>query len=325
MRSVMSGSTIQLAILILVFISTILIADGLIRYAASKTSYKKIKNKRLKVLEKIDLHEEALAELRRGRGLSSEGRYLLPIKSFNNLLLQSGLTIGVKKLIFYMFILGLTSFIMVYFFEKGYIFSSMAFIGFGIVLPILWLLNLRSRRRKKIEGQLPESIDVLKRSLNAGHPLPVAIKLVASEMPDPIGSEFGITSDEMIFGLDLETALTNMGARIGQADMSLLVVSVSIQSKTGGNLTELLYNISKVIRTRQTLRRKVRALSSEGRFSAIALSILPWFLFAVLLVIAPSFYGDVWGHELIKPMLGFGVVWATIGDFIMYRMVNFKY
>ncbi len=273
----------------------------------------------------MDLHEEALFELRIQRGLSSKGGYVLPIKSFNRLLLQSGLTIGVKKLFFYMFILGLTSFMVVYFFERDYIFSSLAFIGFGIVLPTLWLLYLRSRRRKKIEAQIPESIDVLKRSLSAGHPLSVAISLVASEMPDPIGSEFGITSDEMTFGLDLETALTNMGARIGQADMSLLVVSVSIQSKTGGNLAELLANLSKVIRNRQTLRRKVRALSSEGRFSAIALSLLPWFLFSILWVIAPTFYGDVWGHRLIKPVLGVAVVLAAIGDFIMYKMVNFKY
>ncbi len=325
MRSVMSSGTIQLAIYILVFISVMLIFDAIIRYLLSKKSYKKAKNKRLKVLEEVGTHVEVLSEMRRLRGLGSEGSYVLPIIAFNRLMLQSGILIGVKKLLFYMMMLGITSFMIVYYFERGYIFSSLACVNFGIVLPILWLYYLRGQRRKKIEAQLPESIDVLKRSLNAGHPLSASISMVARELPDPIGSEFGITSDEMTFGLDLETALTNMGARIGQADMSLLVISVSIQSKTGGNLAELLANLSAVIRERQTLRRKVKALSAEGRFSALALSILPIFLFGALLLISPSFYGDIWAHPAIRPVLGFCIVLMLIGDYVMYRMVNFKF
>ena len=106
----------------------------------------------------------------------------------------------------------------------------------GVLIPVFVLVIKRSRRTKRLEGQLPEAIDVMVRSLRAGHPLPVAIAMVAREMPDPIGSEFGMASDEMTYGMDLETAMSNMRIRAGQSDLAMLVVAVSIQAKTGGNL-----------------------------------------------------------------------------------------
>ena len=321
----MSSNELQIVIYVLIFISTMLMFDGIIRYALGKKSYKSIKNRRLEILNKVEHHNEALLELRRQRGLGSEGKYVLPIISFNKLLLQSGTSIGAKKLIILMLFLGTASFISVYFFDRTFIFPILAFVVGGVVFPVLWLLTLRRRRRDKIEAQLPESLDVLQRSLYAGHPLSVAIAMVSRELPDPIGSEFGITSDEMTFGLGLETALENMGARIGQIDVSLMMISVSIQSKTGGNLAELLSKLTAVIRDRQTLRRKVKALSAEGKVSAIVLSLLPIVVFFVLLVIAPTFYGNVWGNPLVKPILALAAVLTVIGDIVMYRMVHFKF
>lgn len=321
----MSASDIELVIYVLVFVATVLLIDAGIRYASNKVSYSKTKNKRLKLLAKNQLHEDALFELRRQRGLGTDGTYSLPLISFNRLILQSGITIGVKRIIMLMAAVGVAAYGIAYFFDRGFLIPGLCAIIFGIVVPIFWLRSKRRWRRKKIESQLPEALDVLRRSIGAGHPLSVAISMVAREMPDPIGSEFGITSDEMTFGLDLDSALENMDARVGQPDMALLVTSVSIQSKTGGNLSELLKNLGLVIRERQTLRRKVKALSAEGRFSAVALSILPIALFLLLLLIAPSFYGDVWGHPLVRPVLAFAVIFMIIGDIVMYRMVNFKF
>lgn len=321
----MSGSDVYLVISVLVFVATILLVDGLVRYASSKVSYTKAKNKRLKLLAKNQFREEALSELRRQRGLGSDGTYSLPLTSFNRLLLQSGISMGAHNVLFLMAGIGILAFAIAYVFERGIVVPGMCSILFGIVVPVFWLRSFRRWRRKKIENQLPEALDVMRRSISAGHPLSVAISMVAREMPDPIGSEFGITTDEMTFGLDMESALENMGARVGQPDMSLLVVSVSIQSNTGGNLSELLKNLSLVIRERQTLRRKVKALSAEGRFSALALSLLPIVLFLLLLLIAPKFYGDVWGHPLVRPVLTFAVIQMLIGDIVMYKMVNFKF
>jgi tight adherence protein B len=149
--------------------------------------------------------------------------------------------------------------------------------------------------------------------------------LVAREMPDPIGTEFGIVSDEITFGLSLEQAARKLSERVGFEGLHLLSVSLSIQSKTGGNLTEILANLSKVLRERQRLRMKIRSLSAEGRMSAIMISLFPVVMFGILLLIAPSYYGDVWQDPIITPVFTVFAAWALLGDFIMYRMVNFDF
>ena len=195
----------------------------------------------------------------------------------------------------------------------------------AMVLPLWFLRRARSRRLKKFERQLPDALDMIVRSLRAGHPINIAIGLVGREMPDPVGTEFGIVTDEVSFGADVETGFRKMAERVGYEGLQLLSVAVSIQSKTGGNLTEILHNLSKVMRERLMLRMKIRALSSEGKMSAIIMSLFPLIMFGILLLIAPSYYGGVWGDPLILPVFtGFGL-WALLGDFIMYRMVNFDF
>ena len=142
----------------------------------------------------------------------------------------------------------------------------------GLLLPFVALRFMRSRRHSRFGAQFPDALDVIVRSLRAGHPVPVAIAMVAREMPDPVGTEFGIVSDEITYGADLETAMRNLYFRVGQEDMPLFVTAVAIQTSTGGKLSEILENLSGVIRLRFKMRRKVRALAAEGRFSAMLLS-----------------------------------------------------
>ena len=163
------------------------------------------------------------------------------------------------------------------------------------------------------------------RSLRAGHPVPIAIAMVAREMPDPIGTEFGIVADEITYGADLETAMRNLYFRVGQEDLPLFVTAVAIQGSTGGNLGEILENLSAVIRQRFKMRRKIRALAAEGRASALILSSLP-------IVDVPGHPGRDAG--LLRQRLARGpdqdraraapARWMVIGNFIMYRMVNFR-
>jgi tight adherence protein B len=177
----------------------------------------------------------------------------------------------------------------------------------------------------KFARQLPDALDMIVRSLRAGHPASVAIGLVGREMPDPLGTEFGIVADEVTFGLSIEQAARKLSERVGFEGLRLLSVSLSIQSKTGGNLTDILANLSKVLRERQKLRLKIRALSAEGRFSAWVISLFPIVMFAILALVAPSYYGKVWGNPLIFPVFTIFGVWALLGDLIMYRMVNFDF
>ena len=119
---------------------------------------------------------------------------------------------------------------------------------------------------------MPDALDVIVRGLRAGHPFRVALGLVAREMPDPVGSEFGIVADEIMFGLGQSAAIDNLFPRVGQEDLSFFSTAVNIQNQTGGNLAEILSRLSTMLRSRSKLRLKIRALSSEGRLSAIFLS-----------------------------------------------------
>src|SRR4029079_13122443 len=192
------------------------------------------------------------------------------------------------------------------------------------LLPLLVLRFKRSRRQKAFGAQFPDALDIIVRSLRDGHPVPIAITMVAREMPDPIGSEFGIVADEITFGADLETAMRNLYFRIGQEDLPLFVTAVGIQSSTGGNLGEILENLSGVIRQRCKMRRKTRALASEGRASAMILSSLPIAIFLVIQIITPDFYASVWHEDLTKICLAGAAGWMAIGILIMFRMVNFR-
>src|SRR5207344_238958 len=176
--------------------------------------------------------------------------------------------------------------------------------------------------QKKFGAQFPDAIDMIVRSLRAGHPVPIALTIVGKEMPDPIGSEFGIVSDEMTYGSDLETAMRNLYFRVGIDDLPLFVTAVAIQRSTGGNLGEILENLSSVIRDRFKMRRKIRALAAEGRASALILSSLPIGMFAVVNIVSPQFYASVWNEDLTKFALTVAGCWMGVGNFIMYRLVN---
>jgi tight adherence protein B len=209
-------------------------------------------------------------------------------------------------------------------FRGSVIEAAIAAASCATALPFLTLRFLRGRRQKKFGAQFPDALDIIVRSLRAGHPVPVAVNMVGREMGDPIGSEFGIVSDEVTYGADLETAMRNLYCRIGSDDLPLFVTAVAIQGSTGGNLGEILQNLSTVIRLRFKMRRKIRALAAEGRASALILSSLPIGMFAVVNFLVPSFYASVWHEDLTKIALVLAGCWMGIGNVIMYRMVNFR-
>lgn len=309
---------------LLIGISAAMFAEGIYLVVYNNASYRKNINRRLKVMDnKVD-RESVLVQLRRERGLTSGGDYRLPIVKLNNLLLQSGLTIGFGRLLIVIGIGAIATFVGVLTFEGNALHAFLATLFSGVVLPPLVLKFLRGRRQKRFSAQFPDGLDMIVRSLRAGHPVPIAINMVAKEMKDPIGTEFGIVSDELTYGSDLETAMRNLYFRVGTDDLPLFVTAVAIQRSTGGNLGEILENLSSVIRQRFKMRRKIRALAAEGRASALILSSLPIGMFAVIQVLVPNFYADVWHEDLTKICLTLAGCWMLVGNFIMYRMVNFR-
>lgn len=194
----------------------------------------------------------------------------------------------------------------------------------GAVLPIMLLQFKATAKRKKMEEQFPVALDVFVRGLRAGHPIAAALDLLTVEMPDPIGSQFGLVVDEVTYGAELRDALQAMADRWDLDDMRMFVVSLSVQSETGGNLAEILDNLSKVIRERHSMMLKVRALSSEGRMTAIMLSILPVGTFSFLFVMSPKFYLDVADDPAFVPGFVTLIVMYCLGIYIIRRMVDLK-
>jgi tight adherence protein B len=306
-------------------IATILLVEALYLTLFSTASYKTTVNRRMRLMQVEPNRENILVQLRRERSLTPGGDYsLTTLQSLNRLVMQSGLTIGLWKFAAIVAAAAVVVFFVLlwYGFDLVPALSAAAFLA--LVFPFLALKMMRGRRHKKFGAQFPDGIDIIVRSLRAGHPVPVAVQMVGREMPDPIGSEFGMVSDEITYGADLETAMRNLYFRVGQDDLPLFVTAVAIQGSTGGNLSEILGNLSAVIRQRFKMRRKIKALAAEGRFSAFILSGLPIAMFLVLQLMAPDFYGGVWKIDMTKIVLACAGGWMLMGNLIMFRLVNFK-
>jgi tight adherence protein B len=304
--------------------SAVLFVEGIYLLFYSSSSYRSRVNRRLVLMKGEPDRENILVQLRKERGLTGSGDFRLPIVSFNRLLLQSGMTAGFSKLAIIVVIGACSAFGVVMIFYGSIFLAGVTALSCGLLLPLLVLRIMRARRQKAFGMQFPDAIDIIMRSLRAGHPVPIAVTMVGREMPDPIGSEFGIVADEITYGADLESAMRNLYFRVGQEDLPLFVTAVAIQGSTGGNLSEILENLSSVTRQRFKMRRKIKALAAEGRASAMILSSLPIAMFAIIQFVAPEFYRSVWHEDITKIALGAATVWMGIGNFVMYRMVNFR-
>ena len=312
------------ALLGLIFAAFFLTFEAILLSFARSAATRKDLRRRLSKADAAAEPHAALVKIRRRRSLSASGEYTMRLVWLNRLVVQSGVAWGATGVPLLIVLLAIGLFALLLVLGAHVLIALLFAVAWGLGIPVLLLSVLAGRRRRKFEMQLPDAIDILVRSLRVGHPVAAAIRLVRRELSDPIGAEFGIVADELTYGLDLETAMNNLGHRVGQPDLALLVVAISIQSKSGGNLAEILGSLAKVIRDRLRMRLKVKALSAEGRFSALVLSILPFALFAVLWVIAPTFYGGVWDVFFVKPLLVGASLWMFVGDLVMYRMVKFE-
>ena len=223
------------------------------------------------------------------------------------------------------FALGMAIFAMCSF-TFGIGFTSLALASLSAPFLVYNFLKMaRAKRLSRFGEQLPDAIDVIVRGVRAGHPFSAAIDLVARELPDPVGTEFGMTTDEITFGQDVRTAIGNLYKRVGQEDLLYVVTAINIQSQTGGNLAEVLSRLSHLIRQRLKLRLKVRAMSAEGRISALFLSAMPFILFVLITLLSPGYFSEIKDNVIMIPALIFGFASLITGNIIMYRMVNFKF
>jgi tight adherence protein B len=302
----------------------VLAAEGFYLLVSNTRDYRSRVNRRLEISGKDASREQVLVQLRRERGLSADGDSVFGVAWFNRLIVQSGVKVAPLRAVLAIAGCGLACAFGAFLAKRDPLIALAAGGAGAVLLPLGFLIFKRNKRQGDFGTKFPDAIDIIVRSLRAGHPVPIAITMVAREMRDPIGSEFGIVADEITYGADLETAMRNLSYRIGQEDLPLFVTAVAIQSSTGGNLGEILENLSAVIRDRFKMRRKIRALAAEGRASALILSSLPIGMFLVINMVSPNFYAGVWNEDLTKIVLTLAGAWMGLGNFIMYRLVNFK-
>ncbi|TPJ73488.1 type II secretion system F family protein [Mesorhizobium sp. B2-7-1] len=322
----LTGQALLYFIYVVAAASVILAGEAFYLSLTGRRSRRVAVNHRLRLIANEAPAEQTLQSLLRERGLTDSGDFISGFVWLNRLYTQSGVTGNPMTFVASFVLAGLAMALLLWFFL--HVAAPVAFIIFlvvGLALPLLVLRRARNKRIQKFAKQLPDALDMIVRSLRAGHPASVAIGLVAREIPDPLGTEFGIVADEITFGLSMEQAVRKLSERVGFEGLHLLSVSLAIQGKTGGNLTEILANLSSVLRERQKLRLKIRALSAEGRTSAWLISLFPVVMFLILMLVAPSYYGQVWGSPLIPPVFTAFGIWALLGDYIMYRMVTFDF
>lgn len=332
----MTDAWIRILALVCLFGAVLLAAEVLVSGLARARGEGRAINLRLKMIGRGLSRGEAMSLLRRRENSLPAGlpdwAASLAIK-FERMLIASGVTMPTGQLMILLLIAPFAVF--------GFILIVMLLLGsaigvgrllmlatfsllIGFLLPMMFLQFKANRRRKRMEDQFPVALDVFVRGLRAGHPVAAALDLLTVEMPDPIGSQFGVVVDEVTYGADLRDALQNMAERWNLEDMRMFVVSLSVQSETGGNLAEILENLSKVIRDRQAMMMKVRALSSEGRMTALILTVLPVLAFTLLFLLNPAFYLDVADDPAFIPGFVGLILLYSIGFYAIRRMVDLK-
>lgn len=195
---------------------------------------------------------------------------------------------------------------------------------FAMAMPFFSVLRKRKKRLERIEEQLPDALDLMSRALRAGHAFPSALKMVGDELAAPIAGEFAVAFDEVNYGKSMQEALTSLAERVPSQEMKYFVVAVLIQRTTGGNLSELLDQISAIMRARQKLLGTIRVLSADGRLSGVILCCLPFVLAGAIFVIHPDFLAVLWTDPAGSVVVSISLVLMVIGIFWMRQITRIR-
>jgi tight adherence protein B len=323
-------------IYVLAFIAMVMAVQGVAGVIFSSRDRAQRTNRRLTMLASGLKHSKVYASLVR-QPLASAGHNIFLLRSYDRLALfcrQAGLDGSPLRYLSFVGVatvgLWLASFLLLRSgsFASFVLNALFALPASGVICGLvfwMWLSRKRAKRLKLLEEQMPLALDVVNRAIRAGHPVVSAVHLAGQELGDPIGSEFGLIVDETTYGYEFREALTNFARRTGSPDAHFFAVSIGVQSETGGNLAEILEGLAAVIRSRSMLGKRVRALSSEGRASAILLSALPALMIAGMLLTKPDYYSSKFSDPVFLPVAGGVFVLYLVGLALIHRIINFKY
>lgn len=310
------------------FLGVLLLVEGAYQFIADLRHGPRAQiNRRIRMIESGADAREILAALRRSTAEGDAGLAgrVPGVDRLERLIRQAGMTVSSTRVLLWMLSLAVVSYVGLDLWSPLPLpLAALFAAGLAVGPPVLYIRWRRRRRISMFGEQLPGALDLLVRSLKVGHPMSAALGIVAQEMPDPIGTEFGIAIDEITYGLDLQEAMANMNERVDLPDLRYMTVAINIQHNSGGNLAEILAALSRVIRDRFQMFRKIKAVSAEGRLSAFFLSIFPFLLAVALYVINPNYYIQVADDPAFPFVATVTAVLLVINIFVMRWLVNLR-
>jgi tight adherence protein B len=313
-------------IYILIFVAVLVLVEGLYLTVFGKSiSLNNRLSRRLTLLEKNANREQVLEQLRKEMNQHLNSKNIPLYSILAKKAQKANIAFSPKALIGIMVLLSVFSFLALTVGTSAAVAVRVLLAaGMGIGGVYVWVNNKAKKRMSLLEEQLPDSIELMVRSLRVGHPFSAAIGIVAKEIPDPLGSEFGIIADEAAYGRDVTESLKAFAERMDSQDLRFLAVAVAIQQQSGGNLAEILDGLSKVIRARFKLFRKVKAITAEAKWSGMFLSAFPILALIMINVIQPNYYDEVRNTAVFIPAALVVAVFLVVNVIFMKIMTNIK-
>lgn len=310
----------------LIFVAVLLLVEGIYLVAFGKSiSLNNKVNRRLDLLEKGGKREQVLEQLRKeaSQHLKAKGIPLYSILASKAQ--KANIAFSPTALIAVMGVLAVVAFVLLSFGTTASLLIRLAVsLVMGVGGVYFWINRKAKKRMSMVEEQLPDAVELMVRSLRVGHPFASAIQIVAKEVPDPLGSEFGMIADESAYGREVSESLKDLAERMDMQDLRFLAVAVTIQAQSGGNLAEILDGLAKVIRARFRLFRRVRAITAEAKWSGMFLSAFPLVVLGVIQILQPSYFDTVKDTPAFVPAAL--IVFALLGANYMFMkiMTNIK-
>ncbi|HKL69849.1 type II secretion system F family protein [Salibaculum sp.] len=310
----------------LIFVAILVLVNGIYLVAFGKSiSLNSRVNRRLEMLEKGNNREEVLEQLRKEMTQHIKSQRIPLYSLLANKAQKANIAFTPSQLIVVMGVLSGVAFFGLTFGTTASAPVRLAVaVAMGVGGVYMWITKKANKRLALLEEQLPDAVELMVRSLRVGHPFSSAVNIVAKEVPDPLGTEMGVISDEVAYGRDMGETLKEMADRIDMQDLRFLAVAVTIQQQAGGNLAEILAGLAKVIRARFKLFRRVKAITAEAKWSGMFLSGFPLVALVMINVIQPNYYDDVRETAVFIPACLIVAVFLVANIIVMRRLVDIK-
>lgn len=313
-------------IYIVIFVAVLVLVNGIYLVAFGKSiSLNNRMSRRLALLEKNNNREQVLEQLRKEMSQHMNARSIPLYSMLASKAQKANIAFSPKALIGIMAAMSGVAYVgLTVGTEATAPVRALVAIVMGVGGVYVWVSGKAKKRMALLDEQLPDAVELMVRSLRVGHPFSSAIANVAKEVPDPLGTEFGVIADEASYGRDVAESLKAFAERVDSQDLRFLSVAVTIQQTSGGNLAEILEGLSKVIRARFKLFRRVKAITAEAKWSGMFLSAFPFGALVMINIVQPHYYDDVKETAAFIPACLVVAVFLIINVVFMKIMVNIK-